>query len=247
MDRVASHSTSLEPAPIRTSPLSDEEIVTRLRAGDTGLYEVIMRRYNQRLFRIARTMLRSDDEAEDVMQEAYVRAYASLDQFAGKAKFSTWLTKISIHEALSRLQKRKRTQQGIGGQNGDDQMMEAVKSLELDPEQQALRNEATSLLEQAVDALPDLYRSVFVLRTIEDMSTAETAACLDLTEEAVKVRLLRSRQMLRRELYARAGATTAQAFQFLGWRCDRMVHHVFEKIDTDNSPGDGLECRKAGT
>ena len=109
--------------------------------------------------------------------------------------------------------------------------MEAVKSPDPDPEHQALRREAASLLESAVDALPDLYRCVFVLREIENMSTGETANCLDLTEETVKVRLLRARQMLRRELYTRAGATASEAFQFLGARCDRVVRQVFDRLN----------------
>ena len=117
------------------------------------------------------------------MQNAYVRAYASLDQFAERAKFSTWLTKMAIYEAFSRLRKRKRQQEFPVSPDQPEQGIEAVKSLEPDPEQQTLRCKAASFLEQAVDALPDIYRSVFVLLEIETMSTAETAACLDLTED----------------------------------------------------------------
>lgn len=212
------------------STLTDEEVIARVLAGDTALYEVIMRRYNQRLFRIARAILRNDNEAEDVMQDAYVRAYASLDQFAGRAKFSTWLTKIAIHEASSRLRKRDRIQEFPVHPDQPIQGIEAVKSPDPNPEQQTLSYEAASFLEQAVDALPDMYRSVFVMREIDSMSTAETAACLDLTEEAVKVRLMRARQALREELYARAGATSAQAFTFMGQRCDRVVQQVFAKL-----------------
>jgi len=218
-----------------TSPLSDEEVVARVLAGDTAIYEVIMRRYNQRLFRTARAILRDDDEAEDVMQDAYVRAYASLHQFAGRASFSTWLTKIAVYEALRRLRKRNREQEFPDSPDQPNQGIEAVKSPEPDPEQQTLRHETASLLEQAVDALPDTYRSVFVLREIESMTTAETASCLDLTEDAVRVRLLRARQVLREELYTRAGATGSRAFTFMGKRCDRVVKRVFEKLKTDAS------------
>lgn len=212
------------------SPLSDEEVVARVCAGDTPLYEVLMRRYNQRLFRIARAILRDDDEAEDVVQDAYVRAYVSLHQFAGKAQFSTWLTKIAVYEASSRLRQRKRLQEASVNPDRERQSMEAVKSLDADPEQQTLSQEAVSLLEAAVDALPEMYRSVFVLREVENMNTGETADCLDLTEEAVKVRLLRARHMLRKELYMRAGATSSKAFQFMGARCDRVVHQVFDRL-----------------
>jgi RNA polymerase sigma-70 factor (ECF subfamily) len=212
------------------SPLADEEVVARVLAGDTAFYEVIMRRYNQRLFRITRAILLNDDEAEDVIQDAYVRAYGALDQFAGRAKFSTWLTNIAIYEALNRLRKRKREQVFPDSPDQPNQGIESVKSSEPDPEQQALRYEAAAFLEQAVDALPDIYRSVFVLREIETLSTAETASCLDLTEETVKVRLLRAREALRQDLYTRAGATSSQAFTFMGRRCDRVVRSVFEKL-----------------
>jgi RNA polymerase sigma-70 factor, ECF subfamily len=216
--------------PSGSSPLSDEEVLTRVLAGDTALYEVLMRRYNQRLFRIARSILRDDDEAEDVIQDTYVRAYASLHQFAGRAKFSTWLVKIAIHEASSRLRRRKRIEDVPVSAHQKSKSMEDMKSSDPDPEQETLRREAVSFLEQAVDQLPAIYRPVFVLREIESMSTAETASCLELTEETVKVRLLRARQMLREELYARAGATSSQAFQFMGWRCDRVVRRVFDQL-----------------
>lgn len=212
------------------SRLSDEEVVARVQAGETGLYEVLMRRYNQRLFRITRSILRNDDEAEDVMQDAYVRAYASLHQFAGKAQFSTWLSKIAVYEACSRLRKQKRFHDHPATPVEEGQSMESVKSSAPDPEQQALSREGASFLERAVDALPETYRCVFVLREIENMSTAETATCLDLSEETVKVRLLRARKMLRSELYSRAGATSSHAFGFRGERCDRVVRNVFNRL-----------------
>lgn len=226
-----SNSTCPELRSVWNSPLTDEEVVERVLAGDRALYEVLMRRYNQRLFRIARTILRDDAEAEDVVQETYVRAYASLHQFAGRAQFSTWLAKIAVHEASSRLRQRKRLRDAPATPDQEREIMEAVKSPDPDPEQQALRREAASLLESAVDALPDLYRCVFVLREVENMSTGETANCLDVTEETVKVRLLRARHMLRRELYTRAGATASEAFQFLGPRCDQVVRRVFERLN----------------
>jgi len=230
-------STPSELSSTRVSPLPDEEIVARVQAGDTALYEVLMRRYNQRLFRIARSILQNDDEAEDVIQDAYVRAYASLHQFAGRAKFSTWLAKIAVHEASSRLRKRKRMQDIPVSAHQNGHSMEEMKSSDLDPEQETLRRETVSFLEQAVDSLPSTYRPVFVLREIENMSTAETASCLDLTEETVKIRLLRARKMLRQELYARAGATSSQAFQFLGWRCDRVVRRVFNRLEASQKSG----------
>src|SRR5947209_2816714 len=195
MQRV---SLDLELSAARDSNLSDEEVLARVIGGDRPCYEIIMRRYNQRLFRITRAILGDDAEAEDVVQDSYVRAYASLNQFAGRAKFATWLTKIAVYEASSRLKKRRRV---ASSHNSDDdgQTMETLKSSDPSPEQQAIRNQALTLLEQSVDALPELYRSVFVLRNMEQMSTSETADCLELTEEAVKVRLMRARNLLKRE------------------------------------------------
>ncbi len=216
--------------PLAESPLSDEEVVQRVLAGDTPLYEILMRRYNRRIFRVVRAILLNDHEAEDVMQDAYVRAYAALHQFAGRASFSTWLTRIAIHEALHRLNRRKREAGLPACADQPTHEAENLKSPGPDPERQMLSNQAASFLEQAVDALPETYRSVFVLREIEGMNTSETAACLELTEETVKIRLLRARQALRKELYTLAGATTSQAFVFLGERCDRVVAGVFERL-----------------
>ena len=216
--------------PISTSLLSDEEIARRVLAGETALYEVLMRRHNQRLFRVAYGILGDSDEAEDVMQDAYVKAYASLHQFEGRAQFSTWLVKIAVYEAFHRLNKRKRVEPLPINSPQEKEAMESMRSSTRDPGEECLRREAISFLEQAIDALPDMYRAVFMCREVEEMSTAETANCLDLTEETVKVRLHRARQMLQNELYARAGATSSQAFQFMGERCDRIVRLVFERL-----------------
>lgn len=204
--------------------LSDEQVVDRVRAGETWLYELLMRRYNQRLFRITRSVLNDDAEAEDVMQDAWVRAYEHLDQFAGKAKFATWVTKIALYEALARARVRRRSE----GQELLD--MGIFESKQRSPENQAMDNEMRELLESAVDELPDVYRSVFVLREIENLNTAETAECLDLSEEAVKTRLHRSRAILRRILFERAGLAAGDTFRFLGTRCDRMVANVMARI-----------------
>jgi len=208
---------------------SDDEVVRRVLAGETALYEIIMRRYNQRLYRAARAILRDDAEAEDVLQETYVRAYQHLDQFAGRAQFSTWLTRIAVHEALARAGKRRRIQDvDADDQNGIG--MDGLESKMPDPESQAARSEVSHLLEDAILSLPDGYRAVLMLRDVEEMSTTEAAEALDMTEDNVKVRLHRARAMLRKELYARAGATSSAAFQFMGTRCDRVVREVFRII-----------------
>jgi RNA polymerase sigma-70 factor (ECF subfamily) len=209
---------------------ADGELIERIRAGQTALYETLMRRHNQRLYRIARTILRNPEEAEDVVQEAYVRAYTHLDQFAGAAKFSTWLTKIAVHEAWARL--RKRSRMGGADPTKDTEKPSGMESLEStihDPEEQTFEKQVLGLLETAVDALPDNLRSVFVMREIEEMTTAETAESLGLSEATVKVRLHRARKLLRRDLYVRVGAVSSQAFRFLGARCDRVIHAVMER------------------
>lgn len=215
---------------VRSQNLSDEEVVERVLAGDTALFEILMRRYNQRLYRVARGILRDDAESEDVMQDAYVRAYQHLRQFAGRAKFSTWLTRIAVHEALARVQRRNRFQDldPVAAPEGDG--MELLKSQDRDPEQQAGNAELRVLLEEAVAALPEGYRSVFMLREVEQMSTQETAEALELTEATVKVRLHRAHAMLRRALYERTGATATHAFAFAAPRCDRVVSAVFSRL-----------------
>ena len=207
---------------------TDEEVVARVLSGETALFEIIMRRYNQRLYRVAHSILRNDAEAEDVMQDAYVRAYQHLDQFEGRAKFSTWLTRIAVHEALARAQRRSRVQELDAEPHGG--YMNPLISSTPDPEQQASDHEMVALLQSAVLALPDNYRSVLMLRDIEEMSTSDTAEALELTEENVKVRLHRARALLRRELFARAGTQRGNTFPFMGARCDRMVQIVMSRI-----------------
>lgn len=209
--------------------MTDEEVIGRVRAGDTALFEVIMRRYNQRLFRVTRSILGDDDEAQDVTQEAYVRAYMHLDQFEGRAQFSTWLTKIAVHEALARLRARKRLVD-IDGMSASAEDAMNLESKTPSPEQDVLNKTIRIVVETAVDGLPETYRSVFMLREVEGLSTSETADCLDLTEETVKVRLHRARSLLRKRIYTQTGAATAGAFQFLGARCDRLVSKVLERI-----------------
>ena len=217
------------PLPATVQSLSDEEVVARVLEGDTAAFELLMRRHNQRLYRTARAILRDDAEAEDVMQDAYVRAYEHLDQFAGRAKFSTWLTRIAVHEALARVRRRGRFEAiETMVESGGETMTFASHAPS--PEQQAVSAQSSSLLEAAILDLPDGYRSVLMMRDIEELDTSETAQCLGLSEENVKVRLHRARALLRRELYAKAGKARASAFGFMGERCDRVVREVLSRI-----------------
>jgi RNA polymerase sigma-70 factor (ECF subfamily) len=209
---------------------SDEEVVKRVLDGETALYELLMRRHNQRLYRVARAILRDDAEAEDVMQDAYVRAYQNLASFEGRAKFVTWLTRIAVHEALTRSRRRLRFQAFDPADESNGEIMQSPPSSTRSPEQQAYDRELAAVLEKAVLSLSEDHRLVFVLRDVEGMTTEETAHCLNLTEENVKVRLHRARAGLRKRLYRVAGATASRCFQFHAVRCDRVVKNVFATL-----------------
>ena len=218
--------------------LSDEEVVERVLAGDTALYEVVMRRYDTRLYRVARSILKNDGEAEDVMQDAYVRAFQHLGQFEGRARFSTWLTRIAVHEALARAHKAKRFEDW-DDMNESMQNEIGVTPQTSNPESETASVEMSKILEQAIENLPEAYRAVVMMRDVEDMSTAETAECLSLTEENVKVRLHRAHGMLRKELYKTARISAADAFPFHAPRCDRVVANVFARLaalETSRNP-----------
>ena len=210
--------------------LSDEEIVARVKDGDTALYEIIMRRYNQRLYRVAVAVLRDYAEAEDVMQEAYVRAYQHLDQFAGRAAFSTWLTRIAVHEALKRVRLRNRNVSLDDVGHDGEASMNNVEEPSPDPEQNTSRAELCQLLQEVVLGLPEQYRTVIMLREIEGLRISEIAATLDLTEENVKVRLHRGRAMARGMIVGRIGTDARNAFPFMGVRCDRVVRTVLTRL-----------------
>lgn len=213
---------------------TDEQVVDRVLAGETVLFEIIMRRYNQRLYRVVRAILRDDSETEDIVQDAYVRAYQYLHQFERRAPFSTWLARIAIHEALSRARKRKRFEH-LDSATHDGDLSVSQSNAPLDPEMSTSKAEITRLLEEAVLALPEDYRTVLMLRDIEEMSTAETAAALSITEVNVKVRLHRGRALVRKHLFARTGDAAKTAFPFMGARCDRVVEHVFARISKSHT------------
>jgi len=213
-----------------TEPLSDEEVVRRVLDGETALFELIMRRYNQRLYRVARAILRDDSEAEDVMQDAYVRAYGHLSQFAGRSQFATWLTRIAIHEALARVQRRKKTDQLGANKWNDGEGEMNIAATALNPEEQLSASELGRALESAILSIPEQYRLVLMMRDVEQLSTSETATALDLSEENVKVRLHRARAIVRKNLFAQVGSEAPRAFGFMGERCDRVVARVMARI-----------------
>jgi RNA polymerase sigma-70 factor (ECF subfamily) len=208
-----------------SSELSDDEVVARVRAGEVDLFEVVMRRYNQRLYRTVRAILREEDESVDVMQEAYVNAYAHLAEFSGRAQFSTWLTRIAVHEAFARLRRRRRVEP-LDEETGEATMV----SLTPGPEDHASDGELRGLLESAVDQLPEAFRTTFVLRSVEHLSVTETAEILGIPEETVKTRHHRARERLQAALTDRVGAALPSLFGFHRPICDRVVANVLARI-----------------
>jgi RNA polymerase sigma-70 factor (ECF subfamily) len=217
------------PGLTESSDHPDEQIVRDVLDGKTAMFELLMRRYNERVYRAARAIVRDEDEAEDVMQQAYVNAFTHLRQFNGSALFSTWLIRIAINEALARVRRKGRYEAFDDAPSTVDLLMSMNPSE--NPERQAFAGELRDLLESAIDVLPNGMREVFVLREVEGMSTLEVAECLGVSEDVVKTRLSRGRATLRRVLMERTGATASEAFRFYRPRCDRVVAAVLAKIE----------------
>lgn len=208
-------------------------LVHRALARDPGAFRLIIKTHNQRLYRIARGVVRNDAEAEDIVQEAYMRAFASLDSFRGDASLSTWLSRIVINEALGRLRKRKRIV--AMPENPDAQIIRfPLNSNDLnpgdDPERTMAQRQILGLVERATDSLPDVYRTVFVARVIEGLSIEETADLLGIRPETVKTRLHRARALVRKALDDEIGPVLLDAFPFAGRRCERLTRAVMKKL-----------------
>lgn len=209
----------------RDPSLTDEEVVARVRSGDRAMYEVLMRRHNRTVYRAVRSVLRDTDDVEDAMQQAYVSAFTKLGQFRSDARFSTWLVAIALNEARGRL--RGRTLRSVA----DAASLEPPAAAPLTPETEVTMREYVALVERAVERLPDDYRTVFVLRHVEGLGTAETAAVLGVSEDVVKTRLHRARALLRNLLAGDVDRAAALAFEFEAPRCDRVVAGVLAKLD----------------
>jgi len=212
---------------VAPSPLSDDELIEQIRAGHRELFEHLMRRHNARVYRAARAILHDEAEAEDVMQDAYVRAYEHLAEFEGRSKFSTWVTRIAVNEALLRVRRSKRFDT-LDTHSDQEPSMSAPSSTS--PEQQASDVEMRAVLEKAVSQLPDEFRSVFVLRAVEGLSGAETAECLGIAEDTVKTRLHRARGRLQEMLLVSIEPVVPTLYEFHLSRCDRVVSAVLARI-----------------
>ena len=215
--------------------LDDEELVTQARGGNPDAFRIIMQRHNRRLYRVARGVTGNDVEAEDVVQEGYLQAFAHLDTFRGEARLSTWLTRIVLNEALGRSRRRRdivelSTLERMEGAQAQILMFAQSQALQ-DPETEAARAQLRRMVEQAVDDLPEAFRSVFIMRELEEMSIEETALHLGIRPETVKTRLHRARRQLQKTLQARFVATFKDAFPFDGLRCNRVTQRVMQRLE----------------
>jgi RNA polymerase sigma-70 factor (ECF subfamily) len=211
---------------------SDAELVAIIRGGECEAFAALMQRCSQRLFRVARAVVHDEAEAEDVLQEAYVRAFAALPQLREAAHARTWLTRIVLNEARRRLRRRRRLVELSEieiSQAASDRII-IFPGASADPETSAAILEARRMLERAVDALPESFRLVFILREVEGLSVEETAAELGLQAATVKTRLLRARRRLQRSINAALGSALTDAFPFLGERCERVRRRVLPRL-----------------
>lgn len=215
--------------------MTDVQLAAQIATGDQDALILLMRRNNQALYRTARSILKDDSEAEDAVQEAYLHAYRAIAKFHGDAKLSTWLIRIVVNESLGRLRKRKHRAEVIsldGHHEPDEQALEAKmgESLIERPERAAMRSEMRRLLEQKIDQLPDAFRTVFVLRAVEELNVEEAAECLGIPAATVRTRYFRAKGLLREALAREVDFSLEDAFAFAGERCDRIVAGVLERL-----------------
>jgi RNA polymerase sigma-70 factor (ECF subfamily) len=220
---------------------SDVDLVAQIVAGQEGAFVLLMRRFNQSLYRTARSIVKDDSEAEDVLQDAYLLAYRAIQSFRGDAKLLTWLTRIVVNEAVARSRKISRRaeviQLGIPSDEVDagDQEMNDIGSRQ--PEQAAMRGQVRELLERHIDMLPDVFRTVFVLRALEEMNVEEVAVCLAIPEATVRTRFFRAKSLLRQSLLDDVDFALETAFSFDGVRCDRIVAAVVARFQSEGIEG----------
>tara|TARA_R110000796_G_scaffold77585_1_gene173361 strand:+ start:88614 stop:89279 length:666 start_codon:yes stop_codon:yes gene_type:complete len=213
---------------ITVGKMSDTEVIRRILSGEKELFEILMRRYNQTLYRVIRSYMTVESDVEDAMQEAYLKAYEKLDQFKGTAAFSTWLVRIGMNEALQRIRKNKRIFFIDEQAEASGRIFQLPDIGQMNPEKNVIKHETRLMVEKSIDQLPEKYRVIFMLHQVEGMSNTEIAAALDLTESNVKVRLHRAKKMLKEELFKQS--VDVSAFEFGNSRCDRIVQFVMDRI-----------------
>ncbi|MGV2291638.1 RNA polymerase sigma factor [Trinickia sp. YCB016] len=219
-------------ASVADDDLSDLSIVRRIAAGDRSAFELLMRRHNRRLYRLARATLRNDAEAEDALQDAYLLAYRSIGKFRGDAALLTWLSRLVLNECFGRLRRATRRQNVFPIVDLNPQAdLDAMSAHDSDsPDNAAARAEVRALLERKLDALPEAFRVVFVLRSVEEMSVEETAQCLDIPEATVRSRHFRAKSLLRESLASEFDLAERDLFEFGGAHCDRVVAKVMQTL-----------------
>ena len=211
----------------------DELGMARLiTGGDRAQFTALMRQYNRRLYRLARAVLRDDTEAEDALQEAYVSAYHSIQQFRGESALSTWLSRLVLNECLGRLRRTERRSKAMTLVSPNDEMTDVAEDDGRRPDWILARAQMRELIEQKLDQLPEAFRLVFVLRSVEELSVEETAAMLDIPEATVRSRYFRAKALLREALAQEIDLAERDVFDFDGPRCDRIVERVLERLDT---------------
>ncbi len=236
--------TTLALTQVSLSALTDAELALHIGLGDARALELVMRRHNRLLYRTARSILRDDAEAEDCVQEAYVQAFRSLGSFRAEAKLSTWLTRIVINQALGRVRKGRKEGANVSLDNvldidGHLPGAEATLSESEQPDAAAMRAELRRLLERHIDRLPPAFRTVFVLRALEELSVDETAESLGIPAATVRTRFFRARSLLREALESDVDVAIGDAFGFEGVRCDRIVAAVLDRLRQAPAAGPG--------
>lgn len=218
------------------TPPDEIELAADLARSERA-FEKLMRSHNRRLFRVARAILKDDAEAEEALQETYIVAYTQLSGFRGESKLSTWLTRITINECLQRVRKQRKHEVVVPFVHTDDQEHALIaEPASASPENSAMRSELRALLERKIDELPLAFRTVFIMREVEEMTVEETAHCLGIPEATVRSRLFRARALLRESLARDMDTATPDVFAFGGERCDRIVANVLKHVANPDSP-----------
>lgn len=223
-----------------TDPADDAALVARIAERDQAAFETLMRRHNGRLFRVARAIVKDDAEAEDVLQDAYLDAYRNMSKFRGESKLSTWLVRIVANHGLMRLRKQRRDRVVLSmdehPKGAQDRMDQFADSTAESPTTTTLRAEARRLIERRIDELPVTFRTVFVLRELEELTAEEVGECLGIPAATVRTRLFRARALLRESLARDLDLATGDVFAFAGARCDRIVRNVLSRV-ANEAPG----------
>ena len=213
-----------------TGKMPDTIVIRRVLSGEKELFEILLKRYNQTLYRVIRSYLKDEDDVEDTMQEAYLKAFSKLQQFKGNSSFSTWLIRIGINEALQRI--RSLTRNKSVYEHKDDLHAETILQIpdaqHMNPEKNIINKELVALIERSIDQLPDKYRTIYMLKEVEGLENEEIASCLSISSTNVKVRLHRAKELLKETIYELS--TDTEPFEFGKSKCDRLIDIIMKRI-----------------